>query len=387
MSVPAFLMRALYLHMRDEGLALEDALRGLGWSGRSGARQRETFTPCLTPCRRPCLRRRPDLALQMERLHAAACARDVRRAARAAAPTPARTPSQLRRRFLPLLQAGGEIRLVETGNLAIIHFEPGVGQEPERRFAIELALSMMVTVGRHFLGRVDQSAAGPAALRRAQVLRRVRQALPLPGDLRCRISARAAVRPRPCWTCGSPWPTSTSEWCSRPSSSAPCAVSCPEGRCTRRVRAILERDSKLLSQDTLPHLAAPPGPHPRARAPPPRAPRASRSPGAESFGSSRRFTCVVEMDLPLEEHCRQDGLLGFDVVPSCFQALDRLPPRRNPGVAPSSAPAQLERDRAASHALARRGSRAHSHFRPRRTPEAARRAACPRPRNRQASTL
>ncbi len=56
------------------------------------------------------------------------------------------------KRFMPLLQRGGEITLEETAQQATIHYKPSFTREASRKFAIELALSMTASVAREFLG-------------------------------------------------------------------------------------------------------------------------------------------------------------------------------------------------------------------------------------------
>src|SRR5690606_35046020 len=56
-------------------------------------------------------------------------------------------------RFMPLLQGGGRIRLSDTGQLATLTYQPPPARYHERRFATEFALSFMLFVARHFVGR------------------------------------------------------------------------------------------------------------------------------------------------------------------------------------------------------------------------------------------
>ena len=149
MPVPAFLMRTLHLHLRDKAPNAAHPLRAISSETTAEAAPLHSLSDALDLA--SALGAGPAMALEMGEntpLQALGMFGELI----GASPT-MRAALGTARRFLPVLRSGGEIRLKEAGPLAIVHFEPGTSNEHERRFAIELALSMMVSVGRNLLGR------------------------------------------------------------------------------------------------------------------------------------------------------------------------------------------------------------------------------------------
>jgi AraC-like DNA-binding protein len=326
MPVPAFLMRALHLHLRDKSLDAEDPFRGFRPSApvEAGGAARErseagradlgSLSEALELA--SALGAGPALALEMGAntpLQALGmfgeligCSANMRAALGSA------------RRFLPVLRSGGEIRLKEAGPLAIVHFEPGTSNEHERRFAIEMALSMMVSIGRSLLGKtigpkqvlIPHGApkyfreytkffrcpvvfdADSAALVFDQALLDLPQ--PLADDyLRAVLEAELERTMR-------------------------CEL--PQGPLYERVRAILERDSKLLMQNTLRILPRRLGLTPRAVRRRLAAEGLTLSGVVREFRKEQAIHLVVDFDLPLKSIADR---VGFSDSTSFHRAFKR----------------------------------------------------------------
>ncbi len=247
MSIPPFLRRALSWHMRDDSLDME--LASFTSEAQGEAEQPSSEPRSLSQALEHARASGAGAALALE-LGATAPLQTLGMVGELIAHSPTlRSAFGYARRFLPLLQAGGNLKLVESEQFAIIYFEPGLDNESERRFAIEMAFAMMVAIGKHFVGKslalrevllpypapkhmseyerffpcpVTFDASAAALIIRRQLLD-VRQ--PLADDYLRRVIESELERALRC--------------------------EAPRGPLNVRVRAILERDAHLLSQNAL----------------------------------------------------------------------------------------------------------------------------------------
>lgn len=247
MSIPPFLRRALSWHMRDENLDMDlasFASEALAEPALSGAEPRS-------------------LAHALERARASGAGATLALELGATAPLQAlgmvgeliahsptlRSAFGYARKFLPLLQAGGSLKLVESDQFAVIYFEPGLERESERRFAIEMAFAMMVAIGRHFVGK-------------SLSLREVLLPYPAPKHMGeyekffpCPVSfdasAAALIVRRPLLDVRQPLADDYLRKVIEGELERALRCETPRGPLNVRVRAILERDAHLLSQNTL----------------------------------------------------------------------------------------------------------------------------------------
>jgi AraC-like DNA-binding protein len=153
MQASAFLLRAIYMHLRDEGLPTDAFVRHVTPEMHAAQHYRvldfETLSTAIQLAHDAGAT--PDLALKLgsdvplrtlgmfgELLMQCPTLRDALTATK---------------HFMPLLQPDGQLVLTESGSMAALHYEPTFVPNPGRRFAIELFLSLSMSVARRFVGK------------------------------------------------------------------------------------------------------------------------------------------------------------------------------------------------------------------------------------------
>jgi AraC-like DNA-binding protein len=151
MLASALILRACCIHICDEGLGGEDLLRSLLRPLQCRGEVRPTVDArvfvqamtLMTPRDRTALKlgaTAPTKVLGLVGELVAHCA-TLRSAVDAV------------KRFLFVLQAGGDLNVVDAREGLLIIYEPPAGSARTRRFATEFALSLIVSIARQFLGK------------------------------------------------------------------------------------------------------------------------------------------------------------------------------------------------------------------------------------------